>query len=128
MIVGYECDGCDFEMRDSVPTPTGTDGTPADFRILGIAPTQHFNRENAPRPPGANEPSEVEGIAMRMFGSAEPEHVARVAHGHATMGVHEPGGFVFTAGTTDWAWGLTGADPVVEQITRNLMDRGLARP
>lgn len=127
VIVGYECDGCAFEMRDGVPRPTGTDGTPADFRILGLAPTQHFDHHNAPRPPGADQLSEVQGIALAMFGSTEPDAVARVAHGHATMGVHEPGGFVFTAGTTDWAWGLTGADPVVEQITRNLMDRGLAR-
>jgi hypothetical protein len=43
------------------------------------------------------------------------------------MGVHEPGGFVFTSGSTDWAWGLTGRDPEIEQITRNLLDRGLDR-
>jgi hypothetical protein len=30
---------------------------------------------------------------------------------------------VFTAGTTEWAWGLTGADPIIERITRNLLDR-----
>ena len=41
------------------------------------------------------------------------------------MGMHEPGGFVFTAGTTDWAWGLNGEDPVIERVTRNLMDRAL---
>lgn len=126
-IVGYECDGCDFVMRDGRPIPTGTDGTPADFRILGIAPVQHFDRDNAPRPPRPQDKSEVEFIAWRAFGDESPEAVASIAHGHAVMGIHEPGGFVFTAGTTDWVWGLTGADPVVARVTRNLLDRGLGR-
>ena len=38
------------------------------------------------------------------------------------MGVHQPGGTVFTAGTTEWAWGVAG-DPVIERVTRNLLDR-----
>ena len=33
------------------------------------------------------------------------------------------GSGVFTAGTTEWAWGLAGHDPVIERITRNLLDR-----
>jgi hypothetical protein len=126
-IVGYECDGCDFVMRDGRPVPTGADGTPPDFRILGITPVQHFDRTNAPRPPRPQDKSEAEFIAWRAFGDDSPDAVAAVAHGHAVMGIHEPGGFVFTAGTTDWVWGLTGADPVVERITRNLLDRGLGR-
>ena len=36
--VGYECDGCEFTMRDGLPYPTGADGTPSDFEILGIVP------------------------------------------------------------------------------------------
>ena len=39
------------------------------------------------------------------------------------MGVHRPGGTVFTAGTTEWAWGCANRDPIIEQITRNLLDR-----
>ncbi len=127
VVVGYECDGCDFVMRHGRPVPTGEDGTPADFRILGLAPTQHFDRVNAPRPPRPQDRSEVEHIAWRALGADDPETVARIDHGHAVMGIHEPGGFVFTAGTTDWVWGLTGEDPTIEAITRNLMDRGLAR-
>jgi hypothetical protein len=30
---------------------------------------------------------------------------------------------VVTTGTTDWAHGLRGGDKVVEQITRNVLDR-----
>ena len=33
----------------------------------------------------------------------------------------------FSAGTTDWSYGLDGHDPIVERITRNVLDRLLAR-
>ncbi len=47
--------------------------------------------------------------------------------GTATMGIFERGGGqVFNAGTTGWGGRLT-ADPAVEQITRNVLDR-LGRP
>jgi hypothetical protein len=39
------------------------------------------------------------------------------------MGVYTRGGTVLTVGTTDWAHGLTGKDPVVERITRNVLER-----
>ncbi len=39
------------------------------------------------------------------------------------MGVHRPGGWVFTAGTMDWAQVLTSAGPTVERITRKVIDR-----
>ena len=127
VIVGYECDGCDFTMTNGIPTPTGSDGTPKDFQIIGLAPAEHFNRTNAPRPPKGDAMSEVEFISWRALGERSAEAVAALEHGHCMMGMHEPGGFVFTAGTTDWAWGLTGQDPVVERITANLMDRALGR-
>ncbi len=46
-------------------------------------------------------------------------------HGNraATLGVHAPGGTVFTAATTDWVRGLVQRDPAVERITRNVLDR-----
>lgn len=123
--VGYECDGCELTMVDGLPTPTGNDGTPPTLRVLGITPVQHFNRVNAPRGVADGAPSENEYIARRVFGTSEPADVERLAHGHAVMGIdeREGRGTVFTAGTTDWAWGLANADPVIEQVTRNLLDR-----
>ena len=47
----------------------GEDGTPPTFEILGTCPTQHFTRESAPRPPKPGEPSELEYIASRVFGT-----------------------------------------------------------
>ena len=77
-VVGYECDGCAFTYRDGLPYPTGEDGTPATFEILGTCPTQHFTRESAPRPPKPEEPSELQYIASRIFGTREPAAMDRI--------------------------------------------------
>ena len=124
-LVGYECDGCDFTYRDGLPYPTGVDGTPTDFEILGTAPAAHFTRTTATRPPAPNEPSEVEFIAARLFGTRDPADVERISYGHAVLGTYTSaaGGEVVTSGSTDWAHGLAGRDPQVEQITHNLLTR-----
>ncbi len=123
--VGYECDGCDFTYVDGLPFPTGSDGTPLDFEILGTAPAAHFTRTTAARPPGPDEPSELEFIAARVFGQRSDETAQRLAHGHAVLGTYTSagGGTVVTSGSTDWAHGLDGRSPEVEQITRNLLTR-----
>ena len=124
-VVGYECDGCDFTYRDGLPYPTGDDGTPANFEILGTAPAAHFTRETASRPPPPGEPGEDEYIASRLFGSRERSAVDRISHGHAVLGtyVSPAGGTVVTSGSTAWVWGLAERDPRIEQITRNIFDR-----
>jgi hypothetical protein len=123
VVVGYECDGCDFTTVDGVPTPTGADGTPAGFEILALAPAEPFDRHNAPRPVAPGDRSEIEFNAWRALGDDAPATVERLRHGHAVMGVHTPGGTVFTTGCTDWVWGLAGHDREVELVTRNLLDR-----
>ncbi|MGE5679272.1 MAG: N,N-dimethylformamidase beta subunit family domain-containing protein, partial [Bacillota bacterium] len=37
-VVGYEVDGALFKWNNGIPEVTGQDGTPANFRILGISP------------------------------------------------------------------------------------------
>ena len=121
-IVGYECDGCDFTYRNGLPYPTGADGTPQNFEILGTAPAAHFTRETAARPPAPDEPSEIEFIASRLF-DARPVDTERIAAGHAVLGTYTSagGGVVVTTGCTDWAHGLADRDPDVEQITANIL-------
>ncbi len=123
--VGYECDGCDYTVVDGLPHPTGSDGTPTDFQILGMAPAAHFTRTTATRPPKPHEPSEIEFLASRLFDSRDDAAVARIAHGQAMLGTYTSpgGGTVVTSGSTDWAHGLAGRDEQVEQITRNILDR-----
>jgi hypothetical protein len=124
-VVGYECDGCTFTYRDGLPYPTGEDGTPSTFVMLGTCPTQHFTRETAPRPPKPGEPSELEYIAARVFGTREPEAVERIRHGHAVLGAYtnDAGATVVTSGSTDWAHGLAARDPQIERITHNILTR-----
>jgi hypothetical protein len=123
VVVGYECDGCDYTVEDGLPFPTGSDATPSDFQILGLAPAEPFDRYNAPRgvAPGAR--SEIEFNAWRALGDESERGVARLRHGNAVMGMHTPGGTVFTSGCTEWAYGLAHADPVIDRVTRNLLDR-----
>jgi len=98
-LVGYECDGALF-TRDNhgFPVPTGADGTPSDFVILGIGKLgdqgwQFEARENQDQKPHA-----------------------------ATMGLYTRAGIVFTAATTDWTRVLK-SNTHVDRITRNVLNR-----
>ena len=55
----------------------------------------------------------------------EAEAMERIRHGHAVLGAYtnKAGATVITSGSTDWAHGLAGRDPQIEQITRNVMTR-----
>ncbi len=124
-IVGYECDGCDFVYEHGRPVPTGVDGTPETFTILGTAPAAHFTRTTSSRPPAPDAPSEIEFIAARLYGSRDHRYVDQISAGHAVLGTYTSpgGGTVVTSGCTDWAHGLTGRDPQVERITSNILSR-----
>ena len=99
-VVGYECDGCEMTWKDGLPFPTGRDGTPDSFTILGSCPARWA--------PGDS-----------LWYDRFPED--RV--GAAVLGVYTQGGTVVTAGSTDWAHGLSGGDPSSVRITRNILDR-----
>lgn len=99
-IVGYECDGCEIEWVDGLPKPTYKDGTPESFQVLGTCPARWA--------PGD---------------SYWYDRFPKDRIGNAVLGVYTRGGTVVTSGTTDWAHGLRGNDPIVERITRNILDR-----
>lgn len=124
-IVVYEVDGCEFthSPEDGLPVPTGQDGTPVDFTILASAPARLWSFKELPSRYRSSEKGDLEETAAAVFGEASPRTIARLAHNHAVMGLFVRGGTVFNAGTTDWAYGLAGNDPVITQVTRNLLDR-----
>jgi len=96
--VGYETDAAELIEELGTPRVTGRDGTPIDFVVLATADLGTW----------------------REFGQG----------GAATMGLFRSpgGGTVFNAATTGWGAGLhPAADPVVERVTRNVLDR-LQRP
>jgi hypothetical protein len=99
-IVGYECDGCEMKWVDGLPFPTGADGTPLNFEILGSCPAKWAPDD------------------CYWYDRFPKDRV-----GAAVVGMYTRGGSVLTVGSTDWAHGLRGKDPIVEQITKNILDR-----
>ncbi len=99
-IVGYECDGCQMEWKDGLPYPTHRDGTPENFVIVGSAPAQ-WHPDDA-----------------YFYDRFEQGRL-----GAAVFGTYTRGGTVVTVGSTDWSHGLRGKDPVVVQITKNILEK-----
>lgn len=104
-IVGYECDGCEMRWEGGLPYPTGRDGTPENFTIIGTCPARW-----APGDSYWYEPFPKDRL------------------GASVMGIYTRGGTVFTCGSTDWAHGLKGNDPTVVRITSNILDRLSEQP
>jgi N,N-dimethylformamidase beta subunit-like, C-terminal len=128
-VVGYEVDGCALELADGMPRPTGEDGAPDTLEVLAVAPahlisiTDDHCEAPASMWASADPPGDLEFVAATLFGDASPENVARLTNGHAVMAVFTHGeGTVFNAGSANWCYGL-GADPLVERITRNVVER-----
>ena len=99
-IVGYECDGCELEWKDGVPSATFRDGTPKSFTVLATCPARWA-------------PDDCEWYERWQKGRT----------GNSVLGTYSNGGTVVTVGTTDWAHGLRGNDPAVVRITKNVLDR-----
>ncbi|MGE5498581.1 MAG: N,N-dimethylformamidase beta subunit family domain-containing protein [Syntrophothermus sp.] len=93
-IVGYETDGALFKWEYGLPSALGTDGTPKNFRILGISPA---------------------------IGQGDT-----VENRYATMGLYytKKQGLLFNSSTIYWVYGLP-KDPVVQTITKNIIDKSL---
>ncbi|THD61296.1 DUF4350 domain-containing protein [Phenylobacterium sp.] len=125
-LLGYENDGCPVAFgSDGLPTPVPTLGVPQDLEIVAMAPAAFAESPSPYRP--LIPPEQLDVVAKIAFGDDSPETQARVLRGHAVMASFRRGrGEVFNAGTTEWAHGLAAADPFVERITRNVLERFLA--
>ena len=109
-LIGYECDGCQYEMRDGLPVPTCRDGTPDTFEILATAPAALSDADESHRI-----------ISESLYGEGASRRLPQP--GAAVMGLDQRGGIVFTTGCTEWTNGLRGSDKMVQQITRNILER-----
>jgi hypothetical protein len=100
-LVGYECDGQSFSWGEAARSgsfaPDGSHRVPAGFETVAFADIRDW---------------QVDGYTGEILGN-----------GAAIVGSYTDGGTVFTAGTTDWPRVLDEGNPVVEQITRNVLDR-----
>jgi hypothetical protein len=131
-VVGYEVDGCDMARVDGLLVPTGHDGTPLDFEVIGTAPARllSINGEVCEAPASiwasVEPPGDLEAVAYTLHGSdVTPEQVEAIGRGRAVIGEFRRGrGSVFVAGTADWAYGLD-ADSTVQTVTGNVLRRYL---
>ena len=108
--IGYECDGCDIEWVRGVPKASHRDGTPEGFEILGLAPGRmpdNTAMEHSKALFGLDKGFTPWGKDLRQGG--------------AVLGLWTQGGTVLTVGCTEWARHL--GDPLVAQITRNIVRR-----
>ena len=71
--VGYECDGCVFTYRDGLPVPDRRGRHAGDVRDPRHVPDAALHARDARRGrPKPGEPSELEYIASRVFGTRDP--------------------------------------------------------
>ena len=61
-------------------------------------------------------------VEAGFLASAEERHEGTCALGYYRRGAGQAGGLVFNAGTTDWTFGLTGGDAVVERRKTSPLD------
>jgi hypothetical protein len=114
-VVGYECDGSQLTLQDDLPVPTYRDGTPQTFQILASALAGLSSKHD----------QSLQWASEALYGKGTKRRLEQP--GAAVLGCYTRGGTVFTTGCTEWVRGLRGRDPVVERITRNVLDR-LSRP
>ena len=125
-LAGFEMCGCDVELRNNRFVATGRHGTPTDTEVLAVAPAHLWRRgeSSALFDDDGMWDDSIEMVAKILHGDEwTAADVERLSNGWACMVVHEPAGTVFTASTTEWAYCLE--DPVIDRITRNVLDRFL---
>jgi hypothetical protein len=122
-IVGYEVDGCDLTTgAHGLPAPTHRDGSPDSLEVLATAPARLWSQHEQPSR-YAHEPGELESVSQAVYGEGWASHLDEFRHNNAVVGCFKTdgGGTVFNAGVTDWVYGLRGNDPIVEEVTRNVL-------
>lgn len=122
-IVGYECDGLDYTVRNGLPYPTCTDGAPKTTEILALAPASLGERPTVDHPVVWGQ-RDLEAVTRQLEGKVTPALLEKYRYGTAAMITYTKGkSTVFNCGSTEWVYGLQGRDLFVERITSNILDR-----
>ena len=122
MIVAYQVDGCAFTLREGLPIPTHEDARRRGSRSSPPRPARPRSKVSSPRR-YAHEPGETENVATALFGEAPGRRAGR-RQPRRDGDVHPSRRlYVFNAGVIDSSFGLKHADPHVQLITKNVLDR-----
>ncbi|HEV7252833.1 MAG TPA: N,N-dimethylformamidase beta subunit family domain-containing protein [Mesorhizobium sp.] len=126
-IFGYEVDGLPYEIRGGLPFPAQLDDVPAGLEILALGLSSTLEEGPAIKPGESFLGSEdAEYVASVLLGRSDAEAVERTKRGSGMIVSFPRGkGEVFHAGTCDWVMGLARQDPMVAQVTRNVLRRFL---
>jgi hypothetical protein len=127
-VVGFEVDGVDYTFRHGLPYPTGEDDAPDTLEILALAPAVQAEEIDHGHSEGLHMWGDMFGDAREnaaeMGDEPTQKNLEKRIYGNAAVTYMQKGnGEVFAAGTTGWVHGLTGGDPFVERVTKNVMDR-----
>lgn len=124
-LVGYESDGVDYTFRHGMPIPTGEDGAPDSLQILALTPGSFTEEDH--RQPGAFieiGDGDLRFLATALYGSDSPVNLAAVRGGAAVITSMQKGrGEVLCGGSTEWPYGLSQREPMVERVVANVLDR-----
>ncbi|KGF69055.1 hypothetical protein LL06_13055 [Hoeflea sp. BAL378] len=128
-IFAYEVDGLDYTFRHGFPYPVPGPGIPESIEILAMAPA--LLMEDEPVGEGFRyyvRDFQHRGLVKAATGGHAQADLDRYAHGsgmmvHMTLGRGE----VLTAATCEWVMGLKRDDPYTQMITRNILDRFIAK-
>jgi hypothetical protein len=128
-VFGYEVDGLDYVIRNGLPEPGGEDTYPEGLQILALGMTS-LVEESADIAIEDQFLTDEDGrfVAETLYGSRSDENLERVKRGCGMIVNFPKGkGDVFHVGSTEWIAGLIKEDAMVERVTRNILDRYLAK-
>jgi hypothetical protein len=117
-IFGYEVDGLEYEIRGGLPWPVDAEGV----EIVALSPATTIEAGNARQPFIGLDDAEV--VAREIHGAVTPETLDQVSRGAGMIAHYRRGkGEVLNAASCNWVAGLIAADPLVERVTMNVLDR-----
>jgi len=126
-VFGYEVDGLDYTMKRGLPEPTGEGSPPQGITVLALGLAAQV--EDAPHiPPEDQFFGDEDGrfAAETLYGTPSDENLEKVKRGNGMIVNFARGkGEVFHAGSCEWVAGLLRRDPMVEQVTNNVLGRYL---
>jgi hypothetical protein len=127
-VFGYEVDGLDYVIRNGLPEPTGRDGAPQGLQILALGMATLIEEGQGLPPGGFLVDDEAKFVASTLYHNDGPEAVDKVKRTSGMIVNFSRGkGEVFHAGSCEWVAGLLRRDPMVELVTRNVLDRYVRR-
>jgi hypothetical protein len=126
-VFGYEVDGLDYVIRGGLPYASGREGAPEGIEILALGMSSLIE-ESADVAADDQFLSDADArfVAVTLTGDDDDAGLEGVKRGAGMIVNFRRGrGEVFHAGSCEWIAGLLRRDPMVERVTRNVLDRYL---